>query len=242
MTSSWARITTANRPSKYACSLDQRQRGSSPQTKKVHHRVAILPPVRNDSHARQKHQTGGRHVHRGHPRTFQEHHHDRQQGTARASGYFTKTHKQGHSKYGPWDSGNDEKANVDRLVFVTKAADTGGIQSSQPGAMFQHILTDTTKRMTALSHGHTLMAAAAMAAQDRHAGAKFLEPRHHHHWQTTDEFNHGNTADGTAIGRAGPHYTTTRAATGPNKATSVLVRQRPRVRLLTIGQVPAGIR
>ena len=155
---------------------------------------------------------------------------------------FTKTHKQGHSKYGPWDSGNDEKANVDRLVFVTKAADTGGIQSSQPGAMFQHILTDTTKRMTALSHGHTLMAAAAMAAQDRHAGAKFLEPRHHHHWQTTDEFNHGNTADGTAIGRAGPHYTTTRAATGPNKATSVLVRQRPRVRLLTIGQVPAGIR
>ena len=35
---------------------------------------------------------------------------------------FTKTHKQGHSKHGPWDSGN-EKANVDRLVFITQATD-----------------------------------------------------------------------------------------------------------------------
>ena len=47
-------------------------------------------------------------------------------------------------------------------------------------------------------------------------------------------------AGGTTTGRAEPRHTTTRAATGLNKATSVLIRQRPRVRLLIVGQVPVG--
>ena len=46
-----------------------------------------------------------------------------------------------------------------------------------------------------------------MAAQDRHAGSEFLEPRHHRRRYTIYEFDHGNSADGTITRRVEPRHT-----------------------------------
>ena len=78
-----------------------------------------------------------------------------------------------------------------------------------------------------------------MAAQDGHAGCKFLERRHHCHWYTIYEFEHGNSADRTITGREEPRYTE-QGGTGLAEATQGLVPRGPRVRLLRVRTVPVS--
>ena len=89
--------------------------------------------------------------------------------------------------------------------------------------------------MVALPHSHAPLATTVfgqiswcrhaysngpMVAQDRHAGSKFLEPRHHRHRHTIYEFDHSNSpnVNGTITGRMEPRYAG-RGGTGLAEAT-----------------------
>ena len=139
---------------------------------------------------------------------------------------------------------------------------SNGIGTTSQGT----ILADTVHPKTALSHGHALLAATvpgrlsdadvhttteqwrakadtlALDFWNRATTAISNQPTSSttNHGNQADEFNNGNNADRTTTGHTERPHTSTRAATGHGKAASLLVRHRPRVRLLTVGQVPVG--